>query len=470
MRDNNPQFVEADGKMNYIYSPTYQKNTMWKAHNSLVSYFGRFNYNLLDRYLLTATFRADGSSRFKTGKKWGYFPAAAFAWKINNEPFLKDAKWLDELKLRLGWGMTGQQNGIPDFYYTPVYTVSDTYAQYPFGDKYYITMRPSAYNPDLTWEKTTTYNAGLDFTALNGRFGMNVDGYYRKTTDLLSTIAIAGGTNFGDQLLKNIGSLENYGVELAFDVKPIVTKDFIWDVTYNVGWNHNEITQLDAGLQDWVWTGDKVSRGNNTKIQVNKVGQPINSFYVFQQVYDENGKPIEGLYVDRDGNGTIDDDDRYCYKSPAPDVIMGLTTKFIYKNWDFSAAFHASIGNYVFYDFLNSKAELAKINDTDLFRNTTAEAVNLGFKGTTDLTTNTSDYFVRNASYLKCSNMTLGYSFPALIKAGAEKICSGRIFFTVQNPFIITKYKGIDPEVSSGIDSNPYPRPISFQLGLNLNF
>ena len=469
LRDNNPQFVVADGKMNYIYSPTYQKNTMWKAHNSLVSYFGRFNYNLLDRYLLTATFRADGSSRFKKGKKWGYFPAAAFAWKINNEPFLKDAKWLDELKLRLGWGMTGQQNGIPDFYYTPVYTVSDTYAQYPFGEKYYITMRPSAYNPELTWEKTTTYNAGLDFTALNGRFGMNVDGYYRKTTDLLSTIAVAGGTTFGDQLLKNIGSLENYGVELAFDVKPIVTKDFIWDVTYNVGWNHNEITQLDAGLQDWVWTGDKVSRGNNTKIQVNKVGQPIKSFYVFQQVYDENGKPIEGLYVDRDGNGTIDEDDRYCYKSPAPDVIMGLTTKFIYKNWDFSAAFHASIGNYVYYDFLNEKAVLADLSKDNIFRNTTAEAVDLGFWGKTSKATNTSDYFVRNASYLKCTNMTLGYSFPALIKVGAEKICSGRIFFTVQNPFIISKYKGIDPEVSSGIDSNPYPRPISFQLGLNLN-
>lgn len=298
---------------------------------------------------------------------------------------------------------------------------------------------------------------------------MNVDGYYRKTTDLLSTIAIAGGTNFGDQLLKNIGSLENYGVELAFDVKPIVTKDFIWDVTYNVGWNHNEITQLDAGLQDWVWTGDKVSRGNNTKIQVNKVGQPIKSFYVFQQVYDENGKPIEGLYVDRDGNGTIDDDDRYCYKSPAPDVIMGLTTKFIYKNWDFSAAFHASIGNYVYYDFLNEKAVLADLNKDNIFRNTTAEAVDLGFWGKTSKATNTSDYFVRNASYLKCTNMTLGYSFPALIKAGAEKICSGRIFFTVQNPFIISKYKGIDPEVSSGIDSNPYPRPISFQLGLNLN-
>ena len=470
LRDTNPQYETTEGKWNYEHDPVTQEDEMWKAHNSLVSYFGRFNYNLLDRYLLTATFRADGSSRFRKGKKWGYFPAAAFAWKINNESFLKNVQWIDELKLRLGWGMTGQQNGIDDFYYTTLYRVSNNYAQYPFGDKYYPTLRPTASNSDLTWEKTTTYNAGLDFTALNGRFGVNVDGYYRKTTDLLASVAIAGGTNFGDQLLKNIGSLENYGVELAFNVKPIVTKDFVWDVTYNVGWNHNEITELEAGLQDWVWTGNKVSRGNNTKIQVNKVGEPINSFYVYQQVYDENGKPIEGVYVDRDGNGIIDDGDRYCYKSPAPDVIMGLTTKFIYKNWDFSAAFHASIGNYVYYDFLNDKAVLNDLYKDGLYRNTTTEAVNLGFMGTTTNPTNTSDYFVRNASYLKCSNMTLGYSFPALFKAGAEKICSGRIFFTVQNPFIITKYKGIDPEVSSGIDSNPYPRPISFQLGLNLNF
>ena len=472
LRETNPQLV--NGEWNYVNNPTYQANTMWKSHNSLVSYFGRLNYNLLDRYLLTATFRADGSSRFRKVKKWGYFPAAAFAWKINNEPFMKNVTWIDELKLRLGWGMTGQQNGIDDFYYAPVYTISDTYAQYPFGDKYFITMRPGAYNPDLTWEKTTTYNGGLDFTALNGRFGFNVDGYYRKTTDLLSSVAIAGGTNFSDKLLKNVGSLENYGVELAFNVKPIVTKDFVWDVTYNVGWNHNEITELEAGLQDWIQVeSSKVSRGNNYKIQANKVGEPLNSFYVYQQVYDENGKPIEGLFVDRNGDGKIDSKDKYCYKSPAPDVIMGFTTKFIYKNWDFSAAFHASIGNYVYYDFLNSKAELAKLhNDVGAYNNTTAEAVKLGFWGDarTFQETNGSDYFVRNASYLKCSNMTLGYSFPALIKAGAEKICSGRIFFTVQNPFIITKYKGIDPEVSSGIDSNPYPRPISFQLGLNLNF
>ncbi len=469
LRDTNPQYEATEGKWNYENDPKFQSDEFWKTHNSLVSYFGRFNYNLLDRYLLTATFRADGSSRFRKGKKWGYFPAAAFAWKISNEPFMKNVKWIDELKLRLGWGKTGQQNGIDDFYYTTLYRVSNSYAQYPFGDNYYPTLRPSASNPDLTWEKTTTYNAGLDFTALNGRFGVNVDGYYRKTTDLLSTVAVAAGTNLSDQLLKNVGSLENYGLELAFNVKPIVTKDFVWDVSYNVGWNHNEITELEAGKSDWVETGDVISRGNNTKVQANKVGAPINSFYVYQQVYDENGKPIEGLYVDRDANGIIDDGDRYCYKSPAPDVIMGLTTKFIYKNWDFSAAFHASIGNYVYYDFLNNNAELDKITSYGN-KNTTAEAINLGFTGGTLNQNVRSDYFVRNASYLKCSNMTLGYSFPALIKAGAEKICSGRIYFTVQNPFIITKYKGIDPEVSSGMDKNPYPRPISFQLGLNLNF
>lgn len=469
LRDTNPQYEATEGKWNYENDPKFQSDEFWKAHNSLVSYFGRFNYNLLDRYLLTATFRADGSSRFRKGKKWGYFPAAAFAWKINNEPFMKNVKWLDELKLRLGWGMTGQQNGIDDFYYTTLYRVSNSYAQYPFGDNYYPTLRPSASNSDLTWEKTTTYNAGLDFTALNGRFGFNVDGYYRKTTDLLSTVAVAAGTNLSDKILKNVGSLENYGVELAFNVKPIVTKDFVWDVTYNVGWNHNEITELEAGKSDWVETGSSVSRSNDTKVQANKVGEPINSFYVYQQVYDENGKPIEGLYVDRDANGIIDDGDRYCYKSPAPDVIMGLTTKFIYKNWDFSAAFHASIGNYVYYDFLNSKAILDQITQYGNI-NTTAEAFNLGFTGSTIKPNIQSDYFVRNASYLKCSNMTLGYSFPALFKAGAEKICSGRIYFTVQNPFIITKYKGIDPEVSSGMDRNPYPRPISFQLGLNLNF
>ncbi len=456
------------------HNPSTRAEQEWRTHNSLVSYFGRLNYSLLDRYLLTATFRADGSSRFDTGHKWGYFPSVALAWKINNEPFLKNVRWIDEFKLRLGWGKTGQQNGIDDFYYAPLYVRGNSYAQYPFGDTYHFTTRPNRYNTDLTWEKTTTYNAGIDFAALNNRFSVNLDGYYRKTKDLLATVDIPSMMNFGTDLLQNIGEMKNYGLELNFDVKPIVTRDFTWELTYNVGWNHNEVTKLNAGAQDWIWVGDKVSRGNNTRIKKNAVGEAANSFFVYQQVYDENGKPIEGVYVDRNADGQINDADRYYYKSPAADVIMGLTTKFIYKNWDLSAAFHASLGNYVYYDFLSSKATVSEggLYYNSTFHNTTPAAVDLGFTGVGIGNTNyLSDYFVRNASYLKCTNITLGYSFSHLLTTyKGEPIISGRVFFTCQNPFIISKYKGIDPEVSSGIDSNPYPRPISFQLGVNLNF
>ena len=444
----------------------------WANHNSLVSYFGRINYTLLDRYMITGTFRADGSSRFAKGHKWGYFPSAALAWKINKEKFLRNAHWLDELKLRLGYGQTGQQNGIDDFYYTALYTRSDQHAMYPFGDNYYYTTRPGDYNPNLTWESTTTWNAGIDFSAMNGRFSVNVDGYYRKTKDLLSWVANQSFTNFGDQSLQNIGDLENYGVELSFNVKPVVTKDFTWDLSYNVGYNHNEITSLNAGSQDWVWCGNTISGGNNTRIQRNKVGEPVNSFFVYQQVYDEAGKPIEGLYVDRNADGNIDDSDRYYYKSPAAPLIMGLTTKIIWKRFDFSTAFHASFGNYVYYDFLNSKASISTsgLFSNSAFTNTTAEAVALGFTGTTVNTYHLSDYFVRNASYLKCTNITLGYTFPSLLEYAGKKYFDGRVYATVQNPFIITKYEGIDPEVSSGVDRNPYPRPLSVQLGVNFNF
>ena len=450
-------------------NPRLRSESEWASHNSLLSYFGRLNYNLLDRYMLTATFRADGSSRFAKGKKWGYFPSVAFAWKINNEPFLKNTNWLDELKLRLGWGKTGQQNGIDDFYYLPLYVRGNSYAQYPFGDTYYYTTRPNNYNPELTWEKTTTYNAGLDLMVLNGRFGINLDAYLRETKDLLATVDIPAGTNFGDQQLRNIGSLKNYGLELAFDVKPIVTNDFTWQLTYNVGWNHNEITELNTGSVDYVTAGGSISRGNNTKIQRHKVGEPINSFFVYQQVYDENGKPLEGVFVDRNADGQINSEDGYYYKSPAADVIMGATTKFIYKNWDLSAAFHASLGNYVYYDFLSRNANVGPgLFANSAWRNTSPEAVALGWTAAANTYSNEnykSDYFVRNASYLKCTNITLGYSFNSY-----DNYLNGRVFATVQNPFIITKYKGIDPEVASGIDSNPYPRPLSVQLGLNLNF
>lgn len=455
------------------YNVSSKAEQSWATHNSLVSYFGRLNYTLLDRYMLTATFRADGSSRFAKGHKWGYFPSVALAWRINDEKFMKPLKWWNEFKLRLGWGQTGQQDIGYDFLYSPLYTTSNSYAQYPFGDTYYTTVRPDKYNPELTWETTTTWNAGLDFAFLNNRITANVDGYYRKTTDLIQEVTIPALMNFAQRMAQNIGSLENYGVEFSIGAKPIVTKDFTWDIQYNVAWNHNEITELIGGDDDYiVQSGGTISRGTATHVQAHKVGQPANSFWVYQQVYDEAGKPIEGAFVDRNGDGQINSDDRYFYHSPAADVFMGLTMKFIYKRWDLSFALRASLGNYVYYDFLANKASISSsgLYSNSAYSNTTQAAVDLGFTGTGTSEYYLSDYFVRNASYLKCQNITLGYSFPALLKYNNQDYFSGRLFFTVQNPFIITKYKGLDPEVSSGIDSNPYPRPLSFQLGLNLNF
>ena len=459
-----------DSYNDVAYNVSSKDEQEWATHNSLVSYFGRVNYTLLDRYMLTATFRADGSSRFAKGHKWGYFPSVALAWRINDEKFMKNLKWWNEFKLRLGWGQTGQQDIGYDFLYSPLYTTSNSYAQYPFGDTYYYTVRPDRYNPELTWETTTTWNAGLDFAFLNNRITANIDGYYRETTDLIQEVTIPALMNFAQRMAQNIGSLKNYGVEFSIGAKPIVTKDFTWDVQYNVSWNHNEITELIGGDDGYiVQSGGTISRGNVTHVQAHTVGQPANSFWVYQQVYDE---PIEGAFVDRDGNGIINSDDRYFYHSPAADVYMGLTMKFLYKRWDLSFALRASLGNYVYYDFLSNKAAVSSsgLYSNSAYSNTTQAAIDLGFTGTGGSEYYLSDYFVRNASYLKCQNITLGYSFPALLKYNNQDYFSGRVFFTVQNPFIITKYKGLDPEVSSGIDSNPYPRPLSFQLGLNLNF
>jgi iron complex outermembrane receptor protein len=419
--------------------------------------------------MLTATFRADGSSKFSKENHWGYFPSVALAWKINEEGFMKNINWWNEFKLRLGWGKTGQQDIGSDFGYAPLYVVGNSYAMYRFGNTDYITKRPTAYNPDLKWETTTTWNAGFDFGWLNNRITASLDGYYRKTTDLLNTVTIPVGTNFGSVLTKNIGSMKNYGVEFSINAKPIVTKEFTWDVSYNISWNHNEISSLTEDANDgyYIKVGSTISRGNATLIQANTVGKPRNSFFVYQQVYDEAGKPIEGMYVDRNADGQINESDKYYYKSPAADVIMGFTTKFLYKNFDLSAAFHASFGNYVYYNYLSDKGSISAsgLYSNSAFTNTFPEAVTLGFTGV-GTEYYLSDYYVRNASYLKCSNITFGYTFPNLLK----NHLNGRIFATVQNPFIITKYKGLDPEVADGVDKNPYPRPRSFQIGLSLNF
>lgn len=310
--------------------------TQYKSENYLVSFFGRLNYSLMDRYLFTFTMRADGSSRFHKDKRWGYFPSAAFAWKMKEESFLKNVNVLSDAKLRLGWGITGQQEGIGDYTYISTYTPNLAHAYYNIGLNNGLTYRPDAYNPDLTWEKTTTWNAGIDLAFLNNRLEFNLDWYYRKTKDLINSVYVPAGSNFRNKVTSNIGSLHNTGFEFATTVRPIQTKDWRWEVTYNFTYNHNEIDELVSGSGDnyYVETGG-ISAGTGGNIQAHAVGHAASSFYVYQQAYDQNGKIIPNTYVDRNGNGYIDSGDRYFYYKPAADVLMGLGSKLIYKNWDF---------------------------------------------------------------------------------------------------------------------------------------
>ena len=435
----------------------------------LVSFFGRVNYTLLDRYLFTATVRQDGSSRFHKNNRWGLFPSFALGWKLKEEAFLKDVDVLSDLKLRLGYGITGQQNiNSGDYPYLAVYETNKDGAYYPIlGEG--ITYRPNAYNPDLKWEKTTTYNVGLDFGFLNNRINGAVDYYYRKTTDLLNSVFVSAGTNFKNKVLSNVGSLENSGIEFSINAKPVVTTDWTWDLGFNITYNKNEITKLTTGDSEnyYVAAGDNIGGGRDMKAMAHAVGHPASSFYVYQQVYDENGKPIENEFVDRNGDGTINGDDRYFYKKPTADVLMGLTSRLSYKSWDFSFSLRASLNNYVY----NSvEAGGSDCNPTSVYsfgalnnRPLMGVANNIQSKNDNTLL---SDYFVQNASFMKCDNITLGYSFKKLFGAPI----GGRVYAAVQNVFTITKYKGLDPEVEKGLDNNIYPRPLTTLIGLSLNF
>ena len=442
----------------------------FKTENYLVSFFGRANYILNNRYYLTGTIRYDGSSRFSD--HWSLFPSAAFAWKVKEEAFLKDAEWLSDLKLRLGYGQTGQQDVNNDYAWVPTYSMSTgTNGFYPLlgnGELY----RPDNYTPDLKWETTTTYNVGLDFGFLNQRLTGSVDVYYRETTDLLNYAPTVSMSAFRNQAWQNIGSLENKGVELTLDWKAIQTKDWFWTLSYNVTYNQNEITDLSGVSTD----GEPVANtgitiGTDKYLQYNQVGQPINSFYVYQQVYDQNGKAIENCVVDRNGDGQITEGDRYFYKSPAAPVTMGLTSRLEYKNWDFGFSLRASFDNYVFNNIESGYANLNKNEiwaSTQFLTNRPTWTVADNWQ-TYSPTALLSDRYVHNASFLKCDNITLGYSFQNLFKAGSYKGLAGRVYATASNVFTLTNYDGLDPEISNGYDNELYPRPFSFIVGLNLN-
>ncbi|MBQ6167521.1 MAG: TonB-dependent receptor [Muribaculaceae bacterium] len=463
----------GDRKAGAIYGEgVYRQNNGlgYRTENYLVSFFGRANYTYANRYLLTFTVRYDGSSRFK--KHWALFPSAALAWKINEEDFMKDGPFSD-LKLRLGWGKTGQQEGIGDYNYFNNYVVSNG----SVGSFYDILgdgskAKPNVYNPELKWETTTTTNIGLDWGIMNQRLNGSIDWYYRKTTDLLNWTAFSALTTFKNAFYKNIGSLRNTGIELMLNWKAISTTDLLWTIDYNLTYNSNKITELISKDPSFkVMTG---GIGINGNVQAHCVGYPASSFYVLQQVYDVNGKPIEGQVVDRNGDGVISEEDKYFYKSPNAPVTMGLASRLEWKNWDFGFSLRASIGNYVYnnvmqgYHNVSSAAVLEAVSGFYL-NNRPVKSVELGWQ-TYDNNTIMTDYWVQNASFLKCDNITLGYSFGGLFKRGSYDGISGRIYGTAANVFCITKYDGIDPEIYGGIGGDIYPRPISFILGLSLNF
>ena len=442
-----------------------------KKEYFLVSFYGRLNYTLANRYLLTFTLRDDGSSKFAKDTRWGLFPSAALAWKINDEAFLRNSKVISQLKLRLGWGKTGQQD-LGDNWYPSLatYTLSDQYAQYQFGNVFYYTMRANAYDAGLKWETTATTNIGLDFGFINDRITGSVDYYIRQTSDMLCYVPVPAGTNLSNYVWTNIGDMKNTGWEFNLGLKIIEDKDWKWDLNLNATFNKNEITKLTVN-DDPTYAGilvGGISGGVGNTVQIQSVGSPMNSFYVFQQVYDANDKPIEGLYVDRNKDGKITDADRYHYKTANPTSTYGISTSVSWKKLSLATAGHAAVGNYVYNNISSSRGVYSNLYRPEgpYLGNVTSDVFDVNFTNFQYL----SDYYVQNASYFKLDYLTLAYDFGNVIKNTAHL----RLSFTVNNVFTITKYAGLDPEVNMGstvgIDNNMYPRSRVFVLGVNLLF
>jgi len=436
-------------------------SSQYITENYLVSFFGRANYSLMNRYLLTATLRYDGSSRFAPGNRWGLFPSAALAWKINEESFMKNVSFVSNLKLRLGWGVTGQQDIGNDYPAMAKYTISSPGSYYYFDGEFIPTLRPDAYDPNIRWEKTITQNIGLDFGFLKGRISGSVDLYKRVTKDLLNTVTIPSGSNFSNTLLTNVGSLQNQGVEATLSFIAISTKDVTLNISGNFTYNVNTVTKLLLN-DDPNYIGILYGSAFTGQNQVTTVGYPAYSFFVNRQVYDANGNPIEGLYEDISGNGgTVagDNEDKYIYHNPTPDYMYGFSFRFNYKNFDLGASARVNIGNYVF-NMVAAGASYDQMQQIGYWKNMPTYLSKTNFIKRQF----SSDYFVENASFLKVDNITAGYNFKV-----AQKV-NMRLNFTIQNAFIYTKYSGLDPEVDGGIDNNFYPRPRNYVLGLNINF
>jgi len=443
-------------------------STAYKNEYLLLSVFGRLNYTLLNKYLFTATLRTDGSSRFAPENRYGLFPSFALAWKINEESFLKDVSAVSNLKLRLGWGKTGQQDIGSLYPYIPTYVISQPGADYQLGNTFYHTLRPDPYDPNIKWEETITENIGLDFGFMNQKITGSVDAYKRITNDLLNDIPIPVGTNFSNHLTTNVGSLENSGIEANLTVRPVSNKDMNWEISGNFTYNVNKITKLTL-VEDTTFVGYDVggiSGGVGNTVQIHAVGYPKNTFLLFQQVYDENGMPIEGLYTDKTGNGgnvAGDNLNKYYLQTPDPQFLIGLSSRFTYKQFDLAFSGRFNLGNYVYNNNASNMALYQNLyNQSGYTSNILSDVSKSDFRTAQYW----SDFYLENASFFRMDYVTIGYNFDKLL---TERL-SGRLSFTVQNAFVVTKYSGLDPEVNGGIDNNIFPRPRTYLLGLNLNF
>lgn len=449
--------------LNGEWSPTDERHT-------LLSYYARVNWSTDGRYIVTATIRRDASSRFSKDDRWGTFPSVALAWNLARESFLKDSKVINNLKIRASYGITGQQDGIGNYGYLPVYYASSgSNSQYVTGVDasgnvlYGTYYQPGAYVSDLTWETTKSWNVGLDLGFLDDRISAGVDFYTRKTEDLLATVPAAAGTNFTRTVTTNVGNTESKGVELSINATPISTKNWTWDISANMTWQDVQITNLSL-IDDATVAPTLVGSTIDAKyVQAFGVGETPYSFYLYKQIYDENGKPIEGAYADLNGDGEITTDDRYFCHSPLPDYMLGFSTSVRWKNLTVSTALRANLGNYVYNAMAaNTGAlETMKYADDALY-NLSTSYLETGFSTRQIL----SDHYVENASFLKMDNITVNYNFGKIF----WNTVGLNVSFMVQNVFTITNYSGVDPEIYLGIDQNFYPRPRIYSLGIGLTF
>ena len=440
-------------------------DVFFKTQNTLVSFYTRLNYTLKERYLLTVTLRRDGSSRFSPETRWGTFPSAAFAWKINEEGFMKGSNLFSNLKLRLGYGVTGQQDVGSDYPYLSRYTPSEPTAQYQFGGAFYPTLRPEGYDAKIKWEQTETYNAGIDWASRDGRFSGAIDVYNRKTKDLLSVIPVPAGSNLTNQILTNVGNIENSGVEFTLNARLIEKENLSWDFGFNITFNRNEVTNLtkvpNPNYQG-VATGG-IAGGVGNTVQIHTVGYPTYSYFVYKQVYDENGKPVEGLYADLNGDGRVTPDDRYRYKQADPRRYLGITSQLVVKDFSLSFVLRGNFDNYVYNNIIsNNGVYRAFTGAANFLSNVSPNVLVTNFNNNQYF----SDYYIDNGSFLRLDNLTLGYNLKGVL-GGASNT---RISLIGQNLFTVTKYKGLDPEVAGGIDNNIYPRPRILSLGVNVGF